>query len=150
MFSIEFLLKLLKCSNISKLLYTFLFLSLLTVGDFISVFILGDMVGIYLYMAIVTTLCLIGIIFLSRYRIKGIIKSINLKHDKGIYPQDEFYRLTGAIAASLLIIFPGITTTIIGFILIIPVFSLFIGRKISKRLDLDWYAVYEYKEFFNK
>ena len=149
MFSIEFLLKLLKCENISKLLYTFLFLSLLTVGDFISVFILGHLVGIYLYMAIVAILCLMGVIFLSRHQLKAIIKEIDLKHEKGIYPKDEFYRLIGSITAAIFIIFPGITTTIIGFILIIPVFSLFIGRKISKRLNLDWNAVYEYKEFFN-
>ena len=141
MFSIEFLLKLLKLDNISKAIYTILVISPLTVADFITLFIFSDLIGIYLYLGIITSITLFGVIIIIKLS-KRTLKEFESKHKRGIYPEYEFYKLTGLLSASFLIIFPGIITSITGFILI--------GRSLTKRLKLDWHGVYEYKEIYKK
>ncbi|OQY39518.1 MAG: hypothetical protein B6229_03595 [Spirochaetaceae bacterium 4572_7] len=149
MFSTEFLLKLLKLDYIAKVIYTVLFISLLTVVDFFTLFIFSDLIGIYLYLGIITSITLFGVFIIIKLS-KSTIKQLESKHNVGVYPEYEFYKLTALLFASLLIIFPGIITSIIGFILIIPHFRQFIGRSLTKKLKLDWHGVYEYKEIYEK
>lgn len=148
MFSTDFLLKLLNRDKISQYIYTLLFISLITVFDFLTLFILGNMLSIYLYVAGITTISLLGVMLIIKL-IKKTIKSIEGKHDGGIYPEVEFYSLTTLFFASIFIIFPGIVSSTLGFLLLLPFFRNLIGRILTKRLKLDWYAVYEYKEIYN-
>ena len=149
MFSIEFLLKLLNRDKISKYIYTLLFISLITVFDFFTLFIFSEMMGVYLYLAIIGTITIFGVFILIRFIKKQIIK-LEKKHDIGIFPKEEFYQITTLFLTSIFIIFPGIISSTLGLIIIIiPQLRIFIGRILSKRLKLDWYAVYEYKEIYN-
>ena len=148
MFSTEFLLKLLNRDKIAQYIYTILFLSLITVFDFFALFLIGYMIGIYLYIAGITTISFIGALLIVKL-LKRTITTLENKHDIGVFPEVEFHHITTILFSSLLIIFPGIVSSTIGFILIIPYFRHFIGRILSKRLKLDWYAVYEYKEIYN-
>ncbi len=150
MFSIEFLLKLLNRDKISKYIYTILFVSLITIVDFFTLFIFSEMIGIYLYLAIITTVTLLGVSILINF-IKTQIVRLEKKHDVRIFPEEEFYHITALFITSIFIIFPGIISSILGLIIIIiPQLRVLIGRILSKRLKLDWYAVYEYKEIYNK
>lgn len=148
MFNTEFLLQIIKKEKISKYIYTILFLSLLTLGDFFTLFIFSNLIGIYLYLALVATLCFIGTGFIVK-SIKKTILKIEKKHDQGVYPETEFYNIATLFLAVVLVIFPGIVTTFAGLIIIIPYFRQLVGRKLTKRLKLDWNAVYEYKEIYN-
>ncbi|MGL1893780.1 MAG: FxsA family protein [Spirochaetaceae bacterium] len=148
MLSTEFLLKLLNRDNISRYIYTILFLSLITIFDFFALFILGKMVGIYLYLAVIASLSLFGVMIVIKL-LKRTISRLEDKHDIGVFPENEFYKITGLFFCSFLIIFPGIISSFIGFILILPTFVQLIGRILTKSLKLDWYAVYEYKELYS-
>lgn len=149
MFSTEFLLKLLDRDKTSQYIYTLLFISLITVFDFFTLFIFSKMLSIYLYLGIITTISFLGVLLVIKMT-KNTISTIEGKHDKRIYPEIEFYDLTTLFFAAIFIIFPGIVSSIIGYILLLPFFRHFIGRKLTKKLKLDWYAVYEYKEIYNK
>lgn len=149
MFTTEFLLRLINRDNVSRYIYTFLFLSLITVFDFLTLYIGGTMIGILLYIAGITSLSLIGVIIMVR-SISKKIGELEAKHAVGVYPQDEFEHLTGLFLLVILVIFPGIVSTTLGFILYLPYFRQIIGRSLTKRLKLDWNAVYEYKEIFKQ
>ncbi len=148
MFSTEFLLKLLNREKVSQYIYTLLFISLITLADFFTLFIFSDMLGLYLYLGIIASLSLIGIMIVIKL-IKKTIKSLEDKHDIGIYPKEDFFKITGLFLASIFVIFPGIISSAIGFLIFIPYFRHLIGRILTKSLRLDWYAVYEYKEIYN-
>lgn len=148
MFSTEFLLKLLNREKVSQYIYTLLFISLITLADFFTLFIFSEMLGLYLYLGIIASLSLIGIVLVIKL-IKKTIQSLEEKHDRGIYPKEDFLKITGLFIASILVVFPGIISTTIGFIIFIPYFRHLIGRILSNSLKLDWYAVYEYKEIYN-
>ncbi|QEN04839.1 hypothetical protein EW093_09025 [Thiospirochaeta perfilievii] len=149
MFSTEFLLKLLNREKISKYIYTILFLSLTTVFDFIALFFFGGMFGNILYLAFICLLSLFGVIITIKLIGKQII-FMEKKHAVGTFPEGEFYHITTLFFAAIFIIFPGIISSTLGFFIIcIPHLRLFIGRKISKGLKLDWHGVYEYKEIYN-
>lgn len=149
MFTTEFLLKLINRDNISRYIYTFLFLSLITVFDFLTLYLGGRLIGILLYLAIITSMSLIGVTIIIRSINKKVDK-LEEKHSKGVYPSDEFEHLSGLFLLVILVIFPGIVSTTIGLVLYIPYFRQIVGRNLTKRLNLDWNAVYEYKEIFNK
>lgn len=148
MFNTEFLLQIIKREKISNYIYTVLFLSLLTLGDFLTLFIFSNLIGIYLYLALVASLCFIGAGLIVN-KIKKTIIRLEKKHDKGIFPDKEFYNITTLYVAVVLVIFPGIVTTLMGFFILIPYFRQLVGLKLTKQLKLDWYAVYEYKEIYN-
>lgn len=148
MFSTEFLLRLLNRDKISQYIYTLLFISLITVFDFFTLFIFGNMVSIFLYLSIIGTISLLGV-FIVIKMIKHTIHIIEEKHDVGVFPQVEFYQITTLFFSAIFIIFPGIVSSTIGFIMIMPYFRQLIGRILSIKLKLDWYAVYEYKEIYN-
>lgn len=149
MFSIEFLLKLLNRDKISKYIYSILLVSLLTIVDFFTLFVFSEMIGIYLYLAIIATISLLGVFILVNI-IKEQIIILEKKHANAIFPKDEFNHITALFITSILVVFPGIISSLLGLIIIlIPQLRLLIGRSLSKRLKLDWNAVYEYKEIFN-
>lgn len=148
MFNTEFLLKVLKREKISHYIYSILFLSLFTLGDFLTLYIFSELIGIFLYLGLIALLCFIGVAMVVKL-FKATITKLEDKHDNGIYPKEEFYGLTALLLASVLVVFPGIVTSLVGFIIIIPYFRQKVGRKITKRLKLDWYAVYEYREIYN-
>lgn len=148
MFSTEFLLKLLNRDKISQYIYIILFVSLTTVFDFFTLFVFGGMIGIHLYLAGIATVSLIGVFILIKL-LRNTVTALEKKHSIGVFPETEFYQITTLFLSSGLIIFPGIVSSTLGFVLIIPYFRNLIGRLISKKLKLDWYAVYEYKEIYN-
>lgn len=149
MFTVEFLLKLLNQNKVSQYIYTILLISLITVFDFFTLFIFSKMIGLFLYLAIICSLTILGILFLVRY-IKKTLNDLESKHSKNIYPEIEFYHITTLFFSSAFIIFPGIISSLLGItIAIIPPIRVLIGRKLSKALKLDWNAVYEYKEIYS-
>ncbi|MBN2617151.1 MAG: FxsA family protein [Spirochaetales bacterium] len=145
MFNTEFLLKLINKNNISKYVYTVLLFSIVTVFDFLTLYIFGSLIGIYLYLSIITLLSFTGVIIVISLYKKNLIQ-LQKKHDAGIYPEKEFHCLTGLLFVTFLVIFPGIISSALGYIFLIPYFKNLIGRVLSKRLNLDWNAVYEYME----
>lgn len=148
MFNTDFLLKVIDKENTTRFISKLLFLSLLVVIDFFTLFIFGNLIGIFLYLAILGLIILIGVTS-SIKEIKREIINLEKSNSIGIYPEKQFYRLTGLYLAVLLIVLPGLLTTLIGLLLIIPKFRFSIGRILSKSLKLDWNAVYEYKEIYS-
>ncbi len=148
MFNTEFLLKVLKREKISHYIYTVLFISLLTLGDFLTLYLFSNLIGVFLYLALIACLCFLGVVLVVKL-IKNTITEIENNHDRGVYPKKEFYSITGLLFAAILVIFPGIITSVVGFVILIPYFRQLVGRMITKRLKLDWYGVYEYRELYN-
>lgn len=148
MFNTEFLLKVIDKNNTSRYISKILFLSLFIIMDFFSLFVLGNLIGIYLYLASLGLLIFIGI-SLSIKEIKREIFLLEKSNSNGIFPEKQFYRLTGLFLASVLIIIPGILTTLIGYLLLTPTLRFSVGRSLSKSLKLNWNAVYEYKEIYS-
>lgn len=148
MFNTDFLLKIIDKDNISKYISKILFLSLFIVVDFLTLFILGNLMGIFLYLASLGLLIFIGVT-LSIRELKGEISQIEISNSKGIYPEKQFYKITGLLLASVLIIIPGLLTTIMGLLLITPALRFSVGRSLSKSLKLNWNAVYEFKEIYS-
>lgn len=148
MFNTDFLLKILKREKVSHYIYTLLFISLLTIGDFLTLILFSELIGIYLYLGIIASICFIGIGLVVKF-LKGTITTIENKHDNGTYPKNDFYKFTGLLLAAILIVFPGLVTTTIGLVILIPIFRQLVGRTLTKRLKLDWYAAYEYKEIYS-
>ncbi len=148
MFNATFLLKVIDSSKTTKYISKLLFLSLLIVADFFTLFIWANNIGIFLYLAILATLIFTGTLLTIRY-IKKQIKLLELNSSKGIYPKLNFFAITGLFIGGILIILPGLITTLLGLIIITPKLRISVGRNITKSLNLDWNAVYEYKEIYS-
>lgn len=148
MFNTEFLLKIIDKENSSKYITKLLFLSLVVVIDFFTLFILGNLLGIFLYLAILGLVILIGVSLVLK-EIGKQLDAMEESNSRGVYPRDNFYQFTGIILASILIIIPGLLSTLAGLAILIPKLRFYIGRKLSLSLNLDWNAVYEYKEIYS-
>ncbi len=147
MFSIDFLLKLLNKDKVAQYIYTLLLISLINLFDFFTLYVFGTMIGIFLYIALIGAISILGVFVVIKL-IKKHISIAEKLHNECIYPKDDFYHITGLFTSSFLIIFPGLISSTIGLILLLPYFRYLIGRIITKSLKLDWNAVYEYKEIY--
>ncbi len=147
MFSVEFLLKLISSRKVSNYIFTILFISIITLVDFLTLFIFGQMIGIYLYLGIIGSISFFGVIIVIKLINKKIIKLEN-KHALGKFPKEEFNSIISIYFSSFLIIFPGIVSSVLGYIFLIPQIRNLIGKLLTRSLNLDWNAVYEYKEIY--
>lgn len=143
MFSVQYILSLFKGNKSVQIVYFFLAVSILQVADLFLTIYLTQMFGEYLIMAVICLVSLLGLLF-SVLKLKDLTKMIKIECDKGQFPEESFYEMTGLYLAAWLIFIPGFATSLIGIMLLLPFFSKIAGRIISSRTSTDWHTVYEY------
>ena len=143
MLSIQFIISTFKDIKAIQMLYFLLVVSILLVLDLFSTIYLTHIFGEYLILAIICTVSLLGL-FITVRRIKNLISTISENCNKGIFPGNNFYIITGIYIAAFFIILPGFITDIFGFISLFSFFALHIGKYISLKTQTDWHTVYEF------
>ena len=143
MLSIQFLINILKETQAVRILYFFLFASLLQVFDlFLSIF-LTHILGEYLLMTTICTVSLMGMFF-SVMRIKYLTRQIHDISHQRVFPERYFFQTAGVYSGALFIAMPGFISGLLGLFLLTPTLSLYAGKFLSTRTDTDWHTVYEY------
>jgi len=143
MLSIQFLINLFKDTKAVQILFFFLSVSILQVIDLFLTIYLTTIFGEYLILGIICTVSLVGL-FLSVARVKSLIMIINENCNNGIFPETNFFQITGVFTAALLIFIPGFISAFLGFLILMPIISIYWGKNISGRTSTDWHTVYEY------
>lgn len=143
MLSIQFIINIFKDTKAVQFLYFFLAISIFQILDLFLTIFLTRIFGEYLIMAIICSTSLLGLFF-SIIRIKSLILIINKNCKEGIFPESQFHEIIGIFIAAILIFIPGFVTSLLGFLILLPVLSTKSGQYISKWTFTDWHTVYEY------
>lgn len=143
MLSIQFILNIFKGTKAVQIIFMLLGVSLILIIDLFLTIYLSNIFGEYLIMAIICSISFIGLFFSVR-RIKKLIFSINENCGNGVFPGNSFFEISGIFCASIMIFIPGLISTIAGFSLLLPFFSVIGGRYISNKISTDWHTIYEY------
>ncbi|MBI9096842.1 MAG: FxsA family protein [Spirochaetaceae bacterium] len=143
MLSIQFILNIFKETKAIQILYFLLAASIIQIIDLFVTINFTNIFGVYLIMAVICCISLTGLFF-SISRINILIKIINDNCKNGIFPESYFFEITGIFLTALLIFMPGFISTVLGFLLLLPILSEQCGKVISSKISTDWHTVYEY------
>ncbi|MDA3778873.1 MAG: FxsA family protein [Bacteroidales bacterium] len=115
---------------------------MLTIVDFLLVMQVGYFLGNYLALSIVALISGIGL-FIFNKTMNANINTIRDYHLIG-YSEEPFLMFIGSMPSAILILIPGLITTFIGLILLIPSIRKQLGTMLSKHLQIDWNEIHEY------
>ncbi|MGD1828331.1 MAG: FxsA family protein [Spirochaetaceae bacterium] len=119
-------------------------ISLVFVGDIIFLIFLMQLVGTYLAFSLLFVFTAIGQIALYN-SFSHLMDLISEAKDEAELSIDHYYTYAGTLPSVFYLIYPGILSTLIGFILLISPVRNKLGRKISRHFNLDWDEVREYR-----
>lgn len=143
MLSIQFILQVFKGLNAVRIIYFFLALSIIQLGDLIFTVFMTKIFGDYLILGLICSISIAGL-FISVLRIKEISNRICIKCKNGEFPKDSFYELTGLFLAASMIFIPGFISSLAGSVMLFPIIAKQAGLFISYKTSTDWHTVYEY------
>jgi UPF0716 protein FxsA len=105
----------------------FLLFTIVPVVELAILIRVGSVIGVLPTIAIVVLTGLAGA-WLARSEGFGVLDSIRMKMNEGVFPADEMIEGLMILAAGLVLITPGLLTDITGFLLLLPP-----TRKIARR-----------------
>ncbi len=145
MFSIKFLLRLTENRRHSAFfLYLILLLSGIVLLDFYLCMQGSIIFGIYLIMSLLCLLSLVGLP-VSMGLVSRHLEGIDASRIREEFPEGDFYGLTGAFLAGILLLIPGIISSFLGMFLLVKPLRILAGRILSDFLMVKWHEVYEYR-----
>ncbi len=143
MVNIQLFLYFFKKENIFNILFFFTLASLLFLGDIFFLVFLMRLMGTYLAFTVFFFFTAVGQVGLFR-TFSLLIDNIREAKDEGENCMDYYLAYAGSIPAVIYMIYPGIISTLIGFILLIFPIRKVLGEFITKKLQLDWDEINEY------
>jgi UPF0716 protein FxsA len=143
MFDMNTLLRLLDRGFIVKFFLLLLLFSLVLLADGYLLLFLAPFVGTYAILALTASACLLGMIMIVNAVHRKVYR-LRLKVKEGTYPADEFVAIAGLLTAGILLVIPGLFTSLIGLVLTVPVFRQVLGRRLTRNLEPRLKQVYEY------
>jgi len=144
---VRVLLKFLEKDFLAKVLLLVLLYSLLPLCEVVLILYLGGVVGKYLTLACAASTGLIGVI-LAVSQFKSVLKRLEQKIKRGLYPGKEFMNIMGIFAGGILLLTPGFITDFLGLLLFMPFFRLAVGGFITLRMEKQLKEVYEYLRLY--
>jgi len=143
MLSVQYILSLFKDTKALQILFFLMGAAVIQVADLCLTLFLTALFGDFLILALINSLSLAGLL-ISVLTVKKIIGMVNESCREGCFPENLFYKLAGSFLAAFLLFMPGFVSTFLGFLLLLPLFSIPSGRYITKKTETDWHTVYEY------
>jgi len=143
MFDTRFLIRLFDRVFVLKLLFLGLLISLVPLGEILFIFYTAQKAGVFLMLAAAAFIGLIGV-FSVYGQVKTIIGEIRRKVAEGVYPEDEFAALAGALLAVILFLMPGFVTDAAAVLLLLPGVKTGLGRGLVRNLDSRLKELYTY------
>ena len=143
MVNIRLFLYFFKKENIFNILFFFSLASLLFLGDIFFLVFLIRLIGTYLAFTLFFLFSALGQIGLFR-SFSILIDNIRTAKEKGEDCMDHYLAYAGSIPAVIYMIYPGIISTLIGYILLIVPVRKVLGEWVTRFLQLDWDEINEY------
>ncbi len=144
---VRVLLKFLEKDFLAKVFLLVLLYSLLPLSEVVLILYLGGVVGKYLTLACAASTGLVGVI-LAVSQFKSVLKRLEQKIKRGLYPGKEFMSIMGIFAGGILLLTPGFITDFLGLLLFMPFFRLAVGGFITRRMEKQLKEVYEYLRLY--
>jgi UPF0716 family protein affecting phage T7 exclusion len=129
--------------NIFNILFFSSLASLLFLGDIFFLVLLIRLIGPYLAFTLFFLFTAMGQIGIFR-TFAVLIETIQDVKERGGDCMPCYLAYAGTLPSVFYMIYPGILSTIIGFILLIPPLRKKVGKVISHFFELDWDEVNEY------
>ena len=129
--------------NIFNILFFLSIASLLFLGDIFFLVFLMRLIGTYLAFTLFFLFTALGQISLFR-SFSLLIDSIREAKEEGVNCMDYYFSYAGSLPAVLYMIYPGIISTLVGFVLLLPPVKRNMGEFISRYFKLDWDEINEY------
>lgn len=142
MVNIKLFLYLFDKDRLFNILLGFSLLGIIPLADFILVIKLGNLIGNYMALAILCALSGLALLLLIQ-SLDTSIEEIKDNHKSG-FSEKSFLFYIGLLPAAVLILIPGILSTLIGVILLVKKIRLLFGRWFTKIFQIDWKESYEY------
>lgn len=149
MIDARLLLKFIQKNSVSRFLFILLSVTLFPAADLWLFVYLASLIPAYFNLLLASAfafslICFFIVFFIIRSELDEIKHTIK----KGIYPENRFNRLAGSFLTAWLLMTPGFITAVIGIFLLIPSLKTALGRVLTKRLQKDIKAVYEYIKLY--
>ena len=143
MVNIRLFLYFFKKENIFNILFFFSLASLLFLGDIFFLVFLMRLIGTYLAFTLFFLFSALGQIGLFR-SFSTLIDNIRTAKDGGEDCMNHYLAYAGSIPAVIYMVYPGIISTLVGYILLINPVRKVLGEWVTKYLQLDWDEINEY------
>ncbi len=143
MLNLKILINIVQPQFAKKFLYILLLLSFIPVLDCILILNLAVLIGNYLFLAILMLLSLFGF-FISLKVTANVQKQLHSDLETHTMNLNHYNSLPGSFTLAFLLIMPGMISTILGLIFIIPPLMRKLGSLVSRILKIDWKEIHEY------
>ncbi len=132
-----------KKENIFKILLFLTLASLLFLGDIVLLVFLMRLIGTYLAFSLFFLFTALGQIGLFR-TFSVLLDSLSLTKSEGGDCRNHYLAYAGTVPSLVYMVYPGILSTLVGFLLLLAPIRKVLGRLISDKLEIDWDEINEY------
>ncbi len=149
MVDVRVLLKFLGQESVSKNLFMLLMVALLPIVDLWILISISASIPNYhnIVLAVIVAVGLLG--FLAIFLIiRSELTEIKALIKDGVFPERNFNKLAGSFLTAVLMVSPGILTTTIALLLLIPSIRTVLGKRLILPLKNDIKELYEYIKLY--
>ncbi len=149
MIDARLLLKFINKTSVSKILYSFLLIAILPTLDFWLYIFISTLIPGYHNLFLASTFGFsLFCFFISFAIVRSELTEIKFLIKNGVYPKKQFQRLAGSFITTWLLVTPGIITSVVGLIFLIPGLKTLLGKLITHSFQKDMKSVYEYIKLY--
>ncbi|TFG62974.1 MAG: FxsA family protein [Spirochaetales bacterium] len=147
MFDTRFLIRFFDKVFILKFLLLGLLISIVPIGEMLFILFTAERIGAFLILAIAAFIGLLGILVVYK-QIKLILSSIKSGVAEGVYPEEEFASLAGAVLTALLFLLPGFITDVVAVLFLLPAVKRRVGMALIRNMDTRLKELYQYLKMY--
>lgn len=137
------LLRIFERDFIVKLLFAILLSSLLILADGFVLYLLARLLGVFLVLAAEATLSLLAT-FVVIDATRRLLDRMRAQIREGVYPLKLFRATAGCLFGGILLILPGLFSSAVGLLLVIPGMRYLTGTLLTSHLGAELPKVYEF------